>query len=601
MLEETRGVRERATRQLRKAKHTTLLVAIAVLLLCDSQAAGASLMGPNAEATATGAPWKTYASESLHMAIQYPASWHVYTDAMQGRYPALNPILLASFEVEHEEFGHGTAIPPGGAAILVAFEGSDLELGQGLADYAARYLSSPFYRLTGRNQMLGQNPAVEMVGETGHIYVVGRGPNVYSAFTFAGNDLRLASLVDEMLSALSPLQDAPIPIPKGAGVLRGVEGESIPPSEGPSRVAPAWGGASMKMPWDRSASYRYTGGPHDWSMNWTCHLALVNAACGLDFGLHYKEVLAAAGGSVQWGDAGGSVGRYAIVDHGGGWSTRYLHLSEIDSSLTWGEAVSQGRVLGISGFAGSGPHLHFEVRYNGNATTWHGTAVDDYVARMFITVADESRGWNYQGTLTRGSETRTEVSHCSAETYKFIGGSGTITAGDGQPVASTNRRHTGDPPPTETPTPTPTPSPSPALEPNVSMDKAVVGTDFQAGEPITFTLDVANIGDKIASRVVVTDVMPAEVEAPTFVSTLALTPTGALPYSWDVEGLETGEEGTITITGWIRSDLGSDVTIVNQATIWDPEDSHRQGCSPSAPLPPRVQFGLHGGDWERGI
>ena len=39
----------------------------------------------------------------MGVAIQYPASWQVYTDTMEGRHSGLNPILLASFEVEFEE------------------------------------------------------------------------------------------------------------------------------------------------------------------------------------------------------------------------------------------------------------------------------------------------------------------------------------------------------------------------------------------------------------------------------------------------------------------------------------------------------------------
>ena len=124
----------------------------------------------------------------------------------------------------------------------------------------------------------------------------------------------------------------------------------------------------MKLPWDRSDSYRFTGGPHNWTMDWTCYLAPVEDACGLDFGMDHREVIAAAGGTVQWGYSPGAVGNYLVVDHGDGWSTRYLHLSQIDQSLTSGETIGQGRVLGISGTAGSGPHLHFEIRYN-NAPT----------------------------------------------------------------------------------------------------------------------------------------------------------------------------------------------------------------------------------------
>lgn len=59
-----------------------------------------------------------------------------------------------------------------------------------------------------------------------------------------------------------------------------------------------------------------------------------------------------------------SYGQYVVVDHGNGWSTLYAHLSAIWS--TPGQAVDQGTILGLVGSTGgsSGPHLHFEERYN---------------------------------------------------------------------------------------------------------------------------------------------------------------------------------------------------------------------------------------------
>ena len=59
-----------------------------------------------------------------------------------------------------------------------------------------------------------------------------------------------------------------------------------------------------------------------------------------------------------------SYGRYIIVDHGGGRSTLYAHLSAFWS--TTGQAVDQGTPLGLVGSSGgsTGPHLHYEQRLN---------------------------------------------------------------------------------------------------------------------------------------------------------------------------------------------------------------------------------------------
>lgn len=108
--------------------------------------------------------------------------------------------------------------------------------------------------------------------------------------------------------------------------------------------------------------------------------------------------------------------------------------------------------------------------------------------------------------------------------------------------------------------------------PDVGLDKAVIGTDFQPGDPITFTLSIANNGAQIASGVVVTDMLPSELLTPTFDSTLAITPAGGFPYVWNVQPLAPGEGGVITITGWISPDLPSPFPLTNWATIWDPED-----------------------------
>jgi len=110
--------------------------------------------------------------------------------------------------------------------------------------------------------------------------------------------------------------------------------------------------------------------------------------------------------------------------------------------------------------------------------------------------------------------------------------------------------------------------------PNVGIDKAVIATDFQPGDRITFTLAIANTGGTIACGVVVTDMLPAQVLPPSFVAS-SLTVTRRLPsrYVWDVEPLDVGRTGVITITGLISPGLPSDFVIVNRATIWDPEDS----------------------------
>lgn len=78
-------------------------------------------------------------------------------------------------------------------------------------------------------------------------------------------------------------------------------------------------------------------------------------------------VRAARGGVVTRAGWVGAYGYLVVLDHGGGWETRYAHLSRIDVRV--GERVAQGAAVGLVGSTGAstGPHLHFEVRRDGQA------------------------------------------------------------------------------------------------------------------------------------------------------------------------------------------------------------------------------------------
>lgn len=59
-------------------------------------------------------------------------------------------------------------------------------------------------------------------------------------------------------------------------------------------------------------------------------------------------------------------GNLIVINHGNGYETFYAHLSGIN--VVPGQIVYQGNVIGYSGDTGnsSGPHIHFEIRINGN-------------------------------------------------------------------------------------------------------------------------------------------------------------------------------------------------------------------------------------------
>ena len=80
-------------------------------------------------------------------------------------------------------------------------------------------------------------------------------------------------------------------------------------------------------------------------------------------------ILAADSGTVVTNtyNAGG-YGNYVVINHGNGYATLYGHMSS--SAVTLGQTVAKGQVIGYVGSTGltTGPHLHFEVRYNGALT-----------------------------------------------------------------------------------------------------------------------------------------------------------------------------------------------------------------------------------------
>ncbi len=65
-----------------------------------------------------------------------------------------------------------------------------------------------------------------------------------------------------------------------------------------------------------------------------------------------------------WNDHG--YGYVMVIDHGNGWQSLYAHLSEIYFGC--GQSVFSGDTIAAMGSTGrsTGPHLHFELRYNGN-------------------------------------------------------------------------------------------------------------------------------------------------------------------------------------------------------------------------------------------
>ena len=120
---------------------------------------------------------------------------------------------------------------------------------------------------------------------------------------------------------------------------------------------------------------------------WPSRLPLASAVLTSRFGARYHPILggwrqhsgvdlAAATGTpvaapspgvvvaAQWW---GGYGLFVAIDHGKGLQTRYGHLSQL--AVYYGQQVSAGQVLGYVGSTGNstGPHLHYEMRLNGQS------------------------------------------------------------------------------------------------------------------------------------------------------------------------------------------------------------------------------------------
>ena len=88
---------------------------------------------------------------------------------------------------------------------------------------------------------------------------------------------------------------------------------------------------------------------------------------GIDIGAPAgTSIKAVADGTVIFAGWLGAYGNATVIDHGGGISSMYAHQSSI--LVKENQDVKKGDVIGKVGSTGwsTGPHLHFEVRKDGD-------------------------------------------------------------------------------------------------------------------------------------------------------------------------------------------------------------------------------------------
>ena len=89
---------------------------------------------------------------------------------------------------------------------------------------------------------------------------------------------------------------------------------------------------------------------------------------GIDFAAPSgTPVVTVSDGTVVHAGTSGGYGNLVVVDHGGGITTYYAHLSAYGAGVQEGARVERGQEIGSVGSTGmsTGPHLHYEIRKDG--------------------------------------------------------------------------------------------------------------------------------------------------------------------------------------------------------------------------------------------
>jgi murein DD-endopeptidase MepM/ murein hydrolase activator NlpD len=150
--------------------------------------------------------------------------------------------------------------------------------------------------------------------------------------------------------------DAPVPgdariVPPPPRLLARAAGRiAVPSALGASSYRAA--DAALSTPLQVNSGFGYRGGRrHN----------------GIDFQASWGDSVGASmAGTVVFAGIKRGYGNLLILDHGHGVTTYYAHLSAMYVGL--GQTIAAGQVIGAIGTTGrsSGPHLHYEVRINGD-------------------------------------------------------------------------------------------------------------------------------------------------------------------------------------------------------------------------------------------
>ena len=118
--------------------------------------------------------------------------------------------------------------------------------------------------------------------------------------------------------------------------------------------------------------------------------------------------------------------------------------------------------------------------------------------------------------------------------------------------------------------------------PELSIEKHAPVAVF-SGSPIEYVLSYMNSGAALASGVVITDLLPAEIVTPVLTASGAtVTPRPGQAFVWDVADLLPGSGGVITITGTVSPTFTG--VLSNQADIFTPDLEANTGNNHAGPI-----------------
>lgn len=189
---------------------------------------------------------------------------------------------------------------------------------------------------------------------TGVVHKVREGETIYSIARRYGSDAQ--KIVNYPFNDFTDLDTFALNVGQTLIVPDGEMPQAVPKPQAPRIAAP------VQPPTVAGGS-----GQFSWPAGGTITQYPIWYHMALDIANRDAPPISAAGEgsvvSVQYLKYG--YGQHVIIDHGGGISTLYGHMSEMYVKV--GDKVNRGQVIGKMGSTGrsTGTHLHFEVRKNG--------------------------------------------------------------------------------------------------------------------------------------------------------------------------------------------------------------------------------------------